>query len=117
MSYINEKTLIVAFLSSNPILRAYELDLLQELDRKNLGLLKLVVGEAIPHRALRRQDFAIECSGLSEFDDEDAAIIDVVVAQLLGFFRCLHEGLRPDSPSEDGIIKRVVESFPLRCSS
>jgi tagatose-6-phosphate ketose/aldose isomerase len=53
MSYINEKTLIVAFLSSHPILRAYELDLLQELDRKNLGLLKLVVGEAIPHRALK----------------------------------------------------------------
>ncbi len=113
MSYINEKTLIVAFLSSNPILRAYELDLLQELDRKTLGLLKLVVGEAIPHRTVRKQDFAIECPGLSSLDDEDAAIIGVVVAQLLGFFRCLQAGLRPDSPSEDGIINRVVESFPL----
>ena len=117
MSYINEKTLIVGFLSSNPILRAYELDLLQELDRKNLGLFKLLVGEAIPHRVLRRQDFAIECPGLSKFDDEDAAIIHVLVAQLLGFFRCLAEGLRPDSPSEDGIINRVVESFPFHSSS
>lgn len=117
MSYINEKTLVVAFLSSNPILRAYELDLLQELDRKNLGLLKLVVGEAIPHRTVRKQDSAIECPGLSQFDDEDAAIIDVVVAQLLGFFRCLQAGLCPDSPSEDGVISRVVESFPLHSSS
>ncbi len=117
MSYINEKTLIVGFLSSNPILRAYELDLLQEADRKNLGLSKLVVGEAIPQRALRRQDFAIECPGLTQFDDEEAAPIHVVVAQLLGFFRCLEEGLRPDSPSEDGIISRVVESFPLHSSS
>lgn len=117
MSYINEKTLVVAFLSANPILRAYELDLLQELDRKNLGLSKLVVGEAIPHRALRRQDFAIECPGVSKFDDDDVAVIHVVVAQLLGFFRCLKEGLRPDSPSEDGIINRVVESFPLHSSS
>jgi tagatose-6-phosphate ketose/aldose isomerase len=117
MSYINEKTLIVGFLSSNPILRAYELDLLQELDRKNLGLSKLIVGEAIPSQVPRRQDFAIECPGLSQLDDEDAAIIDVVVAQLLGFFRCLQEGLRPDSPSEDGIINRVVESFPLHSSS
>jgi tagatose-6-phosphate ketose/aldose isomerase len=117
MSYINEKTLVVAFLSANPVLRAYELDLLQELDRKSLGLSKLVVGEAIPHRILRRQDFAVECPGLSSFDDEDAATIHVVVAQLLGFFRCLKEGLRPDSPSEDGIISRVVESFPLHSSS
>jgi tagatose-6-phosphate ketose/aldose isomerase len=117
MSYINEKTLVVAFLSANPILRAYELDLLQELDRKNLGLSKLVVGEAIPQRVLRRQDFAIECPGLTQFDDEEAANIHVVVAQLLGFFRCREEGLRPDSPSEDGIISRVVESFTLHSSS
>jgi tagatose-6-phosphate ketose/aldose isomerase len=117
MSYINEKTLIVGFLSSNPILRAYELDLLQELDRKNLGLAKLLVGDAIPQRAIRRQDFAIECPGLAKFDDDDAAVIHVVVAQLLGFFRCLEEGLRPDSPSENGIINRVVEGFPLHNSS
>jgi tagatose-6-phosphate ketose/aldose isomerase len=117
MSYINEKTLIVGFLSSNPILRAYELDLLQELDRKNLGLSKLLVGEAIPRRVLRQQDFAIECPGLAKFEDDDAAVIHVVVAQLLGFFCCLERGLRPDSPSEDGIINRVVESFPLHSSS
>ena len=117
MSYIQDKTLIVGFLSSDPILRAYELDLLQELDRKNLGLSKLIVGEALPQRALRKKDIAIECAGLAEFGDEEAATIDVVVAQLLGFFRCLEEGLRPDSPSEDGIIQRVVEKFPLHTPS
>jgi len=41
----------------------------------------------------------------------------VVVAQLLAFFRCLEEGLQPDSPSEGGIINRVVEKFPLHTSS
>jgi len=30
----------------------------------------------------------------------------VIVAQLLAFFRCLEEGLQPDSPSEGGIINR-----------
>ena len=117
MSYIQDKTLIVGFLSSDPILRAYELDLLQELDRKKLGLSKLIVGEALPQRAFRKEDVAIECAGLAEFGDEEAATIDVVVAQLLGFFRCLEEGLRPDSPSEDGIIQRVVEKFPLHTPS
>jgi tagatose-6-phosphate ketose/aldose isomerase len=117
MSYVQEKTLIVGFLSADPILRAYELDLLQELDRKNLGLSKLIVGEAIPQQVLRKKDVAIECAGLTEFGDEEAATIDVVVGQLLGFFRCLEEGLRPDSPSEDGIIQRVVGKFPLHTSS
>jgi tagatose-6-phosphate ketose/aldose isomerase len=39
--------------------------------------------------------------------------VDVVAGQLLAFFRCLNEGLRPDSPSEDGVINRVVQSFTL----
>jgi len=117
MSYVQDRTLIVGFLSSNPTLRAYEMDLLQELDRKNLGLSKLIVGEKIPAKILRPGDVAIECPGMSDLGDEEAAAIHVVVTQLLGFFRCLQEGLRPDSPSEDGIIQRVVEKFPLHIPS
>jgi D-galactosamine 6-phosphate deaminase/isomerase len=117
MSYVQEKTLIVCFLSSDSVLRAYELDLLQELDQKNLGLSKLIVGERIPQSALRKEDVAIDCPGLAELGDEEAATIDVVVAQLLGFFRCLKEDLRPDSPSEEGIIQRVVGKFPIHTPS
>jgi len=117
MSYVQEKTLIVCFLSSDSVLRAYELDLLQELDRKNLGLSKLIVGERIPRSTLRKEDVAIDCPGLAELGDEEAVTIDVVVAQLLGFFRCLKEGLRPDSPSEEGIIQRVVGKFPIHTPS
>jgi tagatose-6-phosphate ketose/aldose isomerase len=117
MSYAQQDTLIVAFLSSNSVLRSYEADLLQELDRKKLGLSKLIVGEKIPAAVLRNGDVAIECPGLADLGDQDSATIHVIVGQLLGFFRCLEEGLRPDSPSEDGIIQRVVEKFPLHTSS
>jgi tagatose-6-phosphate ketose/aldose isomerase len=117
MSYVQQETLIVAFLSSTRTLRAYEADLLQELDRKTLGLSKLIVGEKIPAELLRNGDVAIECPGLAELGDQDSATIHAVVAQLLGFFRCLEEGLRPDSPSEDGIIQRVVGQFPLHTPS
>ena len=117
MSFVQQETLIVAFLSSNSILRAYEVDLLQELDRKKLGLSKLIVGEKIPAEVLRNGDAAIECPGIAELGDQDSVTIHVVVAQLLGFFRCLEEGLHPDSPSEDGIIQRVVGKFPLHTPS
>ncbi|HKW18459.1 MAG TPA: SIS domain-containing protein [Terriglobales bacterium] len=112
MSYVDDKTLVVCFLSANQTARAYECDLLRELDQKNLGLLKVIVGEDVPADLLRRQDIAINSPGL-ELGDDWAAVIDVVVGQLLGFFRCLHEGLCPDSPSESGVINRVVQSFKL----
>jgi tagatose-6-phosphate ketose/aldose isomerase len=113
MSYVHADTLIVCFLSSDPTIRAYECDLMRELDQKNLGLLKLVVGDEIPADVLRSQDVVIDCSGLANVGDDSAPVIDVIVGQLLGFFRCMNEGLRPDSPSENGIINRVVQSFTL----
>jgi len=116
MSYVNDDALIVCFLSSDRLVRAYEADLIRELGRKQLGLSKLIVGEDIPEDLVGNTDVALECTGLSEVGDENASIVDVVVGQLLGFFRCLKEGLRPDSPSEQGIITRVVESFTLHRS-
>lgn len=113
MSYIHDDTLVVCFLSSNPALRAYEADLMRELDRKRLGLAKLIFGEQVPDDLVRKGDTVIECPGLAEIGDENAPVLDVVVGQLLATARCLAEGLRPDSPSEGGVINRVVESFPL----
>ncbi len=113
MSYVHSDTLVVCFLSSDPTVRAYECDLMRELDQKNLGLLKVVVGDDVPADVVRDHDVVIDCPGLAEAGDDGAPVIDVVVGQLLGFFRCMHEGLRPDSPSESGVINRVVQSFTL----
>src|SRR5712692_10127888 len=111
MSYVQHDTLIVCHLSCDPTVRAYELDLLHELDRKRLGLCKVIVGEKIPNSVVRDDDETIECPGLSDLGDEECSTVYVVAAQLLAFFRCLEEGLLPDSPSEGGIINRVVEKF------
>jgi tagatose-6-phosphate ketose/aldose isomerase len=117
MSYVKDDTLIVCDLSCDSTTRAYELDLLRELDRKKLGLSKVIVGENVPDSAVREGDEVIECRGLTELGDEETPAVYVIVAQLLAFFRCLEEGLQPDSPSEGGIINRVVEKFPLHTPS
>jgi tagatose-6-phosphate ketose/aldose isomerase len=113
MSYVHEDTLVLCFLSSDPTLRAYEADLLRELDQKQLGLRKVIVGEEVPVRLVHENDVVLECVGLAQIGDENAPVIDVLAAQLLAFFRCLEMGLRPDSPSEDGVINRVVQTFRL----
>jgi len=117
MSCAHDDTVIVCLLSCDRTIRAYELDLLRELDRKRLGSFKVIVGENIPDSAVRDRDTAIECPGLGELGEDDDCTVHVVVAQLLAFFRCLEEGLLPDSPSAEGIINRVVEKFPLHAPS
>jgi tagatose-6-phosphate ketose/aldose isomerase len=113
MSFVHSDTLVVCFLSSDGTSRAYEADLIRELDQKNLGLLNVIVGDDVSSDLVRDQDVALDCPGLSDVGDNAAPVIDVVVGQLLGFFRCLREGLHPDSPSESGVINRVVQSFTL----
>jgi tagatose-6-phosphate ketose/aldose isomerase len=41
-----------------------------------------------------------------------ALLAHVVAGQLLAFFRCLHQGGRPDAPSQ-GVLTRVVEEFAI----
>lgn len=113
MSFAHSDTLMVCLLSCDPLLRAYESDLLAELDEKELGLVKVLVGENIPPALARENDVILECPGLSELGDNQVAAIHVITGQWLAFFRCLEEGLRPDSPSEHGVINRVVQSFKL----
>lgn len=118
MSAVHRDTLVVAFLSTDPLARAYEIDLLNELDRKGIGARRVIVGAGVPSQvASRPGDMVVDSGGASPLADEDLTLVDAVVGQLLAFFRCLHEGLRPDSPSDEGIIHRVVQSFAIHTRS
>jgi len=83
MSYIDAETLVVCFLSSDPVLRAYEGDLIDELNHKRLGLAKLFFGDRIPAQLVNPGDGAIECTGLGSAGDEQAPVLDAVAGQLL----------------------------------
>lgn len=113
MCAVHPDTLVVAFLSSDPVARAYQLDLLAELREKGLGLCRVVVGEMVPESVLDSGDLAISRRSMPNVDDSSAAVLDVIVGQLLAFFRSLQEGLKPDLPSVDGVIHRVVGEFRI----
>ncbi|HEV8253785.1 MAG TPA: tagatose-6-phosphate ketose isomerase, partial [Vicinamibacteria bacterium] len=112
MSAIDDGALVVAFLSSDATTRAYEVDLLRELNRKRLGARKVIVGHDVPPDLIATRDVVVDVPGLGGVNDDDAPVLDVLVGQLLAFFRCLGMGLRPDSPSE-GVISRVVDDFAI----
>lgn len=113
MSAVHRDTLVVCCLASDPLVRAYECDLIRELNEKRLGLAKLIFGENIPHDLKRDDDVIVDCNGLAELGDENMPVLDILFGQLLAFFRCLKEGLKPDAPSASGIINRVVQEFTL----
>jgi tagatose-6-phosphate ketose/aldose isomerase len=115
MCFINERTLLVCFLSSDSLMRAYERDLIQELDSKGLGARKLLAGIENPGFGLcRGADLAIQYEiPPRKAEDDILCLLDVMIGQILGFYRCRQEGLRPDSPSENGIISRVVADFRM----
>ncbi len=99
MCALRETTLLVGFLSRDDPQRSYERDLLRELADKDVRPRTLLVG--------RGGDIDFD------LDDGDDAILDVVVSQLLGFFRSLALGLKPDAPSSKGVISRVVRRFEI----
>tara|TARA_B100001245_G_scaffold133534_1_gene98980 strand:+ start:66 stop:1259 length:1194 start_codon:yes stop_codon:yes gene_type:complete len=113
MAGLTNRTLLVAFISTNNRRRAYELDLLNEVQQKELGLCVVYCGSNLPNE-IKDSDgrLCVEYGVSSLLGDDDLVALDVLVGQLLGFFRCLHERLKPDAPSETGVIDRVVPSFP-----
>jgi tagatose-6-phosphate ketose/aldose isomerase len=114
MSAIRPDTLVVAFLSSDPLVRAYERDLLGELDRKSLGGSRVIVGAEVPAALGAGKDTVVlDCGSRASFADEDLTLLDALVGQLLAFFRCLEAGYRPDSPSVGDVITRVVSGFEI----
>ena len=99
MCALRETSLLVGFLAREEPHRSYEMDLLKELADKDVRPRTLLVG--------RGGDVGFD------LEDDDAPLLDVVVGQLLGLFRSLALGLRPDDPSAKGVISRVVRRFDI----
>jgi tagatose-6-phosphate ketose/aldose isomerase len=109
---INNKTLLVYLFSNDPYVASYEYDLVHAINRGEKGIARIGVGECLP--ADLELDLAISSApGEAELPEEYLAVSSVLPAQLLGFFKSLSLGLKPDSPSRSGTITRVVEGVNI----
>ena len=107
LSAVDSDTLIVAFLSGDSRRRAFEMDLVREVDDKKLtGKFLIVAPTDVENPALSLQ--------LTEpVSDLYLPPLFVLVGQVLGLFASLREGLRPDEPSPRGAISRVVSHVTI----
>lgn len=107
MSALDANTLFVSFVSRDQRRRNYELDLMEEVRRKQIGKLRVVVTADSTDRIGSTADHVLSFHA-PDLGDEYRAPVDVIFAQLLGLFCSLRLGLKPDSPSPNGVISRVV---------
>ena len=113
MSSVDGNTLFVAFLANDSRRRGYELDLLREMNRKQLGKCRAVISAQGAEDLSGLADFYLTLPNATELPDLYRPVLDVMLGQLIGLFSSLRCGLKPDQPSPDGTITRVVQPIKL----
>ncbi len=109
---LDENTLIVYLFSNNPYAGLYEKDLVSAIEgtRKPLCSIGFMENDSFPANL----DLKIVLSENGKKIHEDfLPITAVIIAQLLGLYKSLNLGLNPDSPSESGMIHRVVQGVKI----
>jgi tagatose-6-phosphate ketose/aldose isomerase len=113
MAALDQDTLFVCFLSGNRRVQEYERDLLEEIGNKRLVRARVVVaGSGVP--AINSfAEHSLAPAGALAVADDYRAPVDVIFGQVLGLFFSLRWKLRPDCPSPNGAISRVVQNVGI----
>jgi len=111
---IHPNTLVVAYLATDAYTRRYQLDLIRGIHEKAIGKALLCVAHSVPDEIRRFCDYTIEYGQAADAVADDLLPpAYVLVGQLLGLFTSLKRGLKPDNPSPQGVIHRVVEGVKV----
>ncbi len=112
---VDSDSFVIAMLSDDPYTRQYEMDLLKEL--KNQGkygaLLAITRLKDESLQGLANVIINLQGPEDSVIPMELRAATDAIVCQLTGMFCSMALGLKPDAPSLDGTINRVVKGVKV----
>jgi D-galactosamine 6-phosphate deaminase/isomerase len=109
---VDENTLVVFIFSNNPYVQQYERDLVFSMNRGKKPLFTLGIFENRPEGLRFDLEILLSEKG-NQLEEEILTVCDVLPGQLLGFYKSIALGLKPDSPSMSGAISRVVEDVKI----
>lgn len=111
-SFINEKTLLFMFVSSNPGVRRYDLDALEEVKSDKIAAGVMAIIQNIPNvPGFSGTGLTYgECGALPE---AYLALPDVMAAQIVALLSSIKIGNTPDTPSPTGTVNRVVKGVTI----
>jgi len=104
---VTPRTLVVVFVSNDPLTRLYDLDIIEELRAD---------GHAGAVLAITARDDAgetLRVTGATGFVDADLLFPYIVPAQLFGLHCALRLGRTPDRPNASGTVNRVVQGVRI----
>ncbi|MDH5822670.1 SIS domain-containing protein [Luteimonas sp. RD2P54] len=114
-TFITARTLVIVFVSNDPLTRRYDRDLIDELRRDGCAA-RVVEVTAQPRAADGPHATApdtIAVPGMAGAADVDLLWPFVVLAQLYAFEASRALGLSPDNPNAQGLVNRVVQGVRL----
>lgn len=109
---IDEQTLVILLFSNNPDVQRYELDFVHSLEKGKRAMARIAVSES-PIKDIQ-VDLAISYGDNgTQLEEDMLTVCSVLPAQILGLFKSIELGLKPDNPSISGAIARVVEGVTI----
>lgn len=108
---VNDATLVVIFLSSDPYTRKYDLDLLRELRADGRAGKVLAIGTLGDD--LKAGVDTLDLAGAQGLTDVELAPLYILFAQWFALQQSLALGLTPDNPSVSGTVNRVVQGVTI----
>lgn len=112
---LNDKSVVVVFVSENPYTRKYDLDILREVSDGNSDTKVIALTEKEDAEITAAADWVIPVAGGEDSlaGDFELALLYVIFAQALALNKSLQLGITPDNPSVDGNINRVVQGVTI----
>jgi len=109
---VNENTLMVYFLSNNPYVNQYEIDLIKSIQEDSEPMWSIAVSPG-PLETSINVDTEMVFTGGDSILEELLAVAYILPIQILSFHKSLNYGLGPDKPSINGAIHRVVQGVKI----
>ena len=109
-TFITARTLVVVFVSNDPLTRKYDLDLIDEVRRDGRAA-RVIEVTTRPRNDVIRD--SLQVHGLADAADVELLWPYVAIAQIYAFHQSRTLGLSPDNPNKEGTVNRVVQGVRL----
>jgi tagatose-6-phosphate ketose/aldose isomerase len=109
---IDQSTLVVYILSNQEYVSKYERDLIYSMKKGHPPMMEIGIMESVIPNIELEHVFHLASNGV-RLSEEYLSVCCALPAQILGFYKSLQLGLRPDMPSATGAITRVVEGVQI----
>lgn len=107
-SFVNDKTLVVSFISKNSYTRKYDLDILEETFADKIAKRIIAIANEEINGDFEKLIYKNQIN-----EDIYLALPYIVIAQLISLITSLRVGNTPDNPSKSGTVNRVVKGVEI----